>query len=70
VGLSGALTSDTSLSASDFVDATGFVTVSFTGSSSALSSGTWTLYPIDAQHFLSVEVDSSRVLTGISEVHN
>jgi hypothetical protein len=70
VGLSGALTSDTTLSASYFVDATGFVTVSFTGSSSALSSGTWTLYPIDAQHFLSVEVDSSRVLTGISEVHN
>jgi hypothetical protein len=70
IGQNGAVSSASALSASYFVDNTGFVTVAFTSPAAALSSGTWTFYPIDAQRFLSVEVDSNRVLTGISEVHN
>jgi hypothetical protein len=70
IGLNGTLTADSTLTASYAVDSTGFVTVAFTSSATTLSSGTWTLYPIDAQRFLLVEVDSNRVLTGISEVHN
>jgi hypothetical protein len=70
IGLNGTLAPDSTLSASYFVDSTGFVTVAFTSPATALNGGTWTFYPIDAQRFLSVEVDSNRVLTGISEVHN
>jgi len=68
--LNGNVTAETSLTASYFVDPTGFVTVAYTSPASALNTGTLTLYPIDAQRFLSMEIDSNRVLTGFSEVHN
>ena len=70
VAAGGALTAGANYVASYFVDSTGFVTVTFTSSAPAFSSGTLTLYPIDAQQFLSMEIDSNRVMTGFSAVHN
>ncbi|HVZ15548.1 MAG TPA: hypothetical protein VG897_00385, partial [Terriglobales bacterium] len=66
----GAVTSASALTASYFVDGSGYVTVTYQDSASALSSGTLALYPIDAQRFLSIEIDGNRVLTGFSEIHN
>jgi len=70
IALNGVVTSGSTFTASYFVDSTGYVTAMFTSPSSALSNGTLALYPVDSQRFLSMEVDSNRILTGDSQVHD
>ena len=67
LNLNNVLAPSTAVSGSYLVDQTGRVTMSVGTASSLFSTSTLVIYPIDQTHFLFVEADSNRVLTGLAE---